>query len=325
MRRRDMLVWALVAVAAVVVLVFILKPGANNGERKPKRETITFKVDGPDSDRKPDDIVKAGGGAAQVLDQAQAKPLDFGGDLRGQDPTKEGTVSGPLAAPEWPGCKTRFTPVNFSSRTAPIRGFALHFTASPNRPGWADMNGLAAFSSSRAAGVSWHFLVDREGHCYYMVPVSKKAWTIGNLNSQTINVETIGTGREPGYGGTAGFRKVAAIVRRAGSIYHFPVRLGAVSNCNVTRPGVITHWMGGACSGGHVDVRPYDIAALVRQMAAVGPRPLTVAQRKACSLLTFHRKRAHEIGSWSSVRARRAAELKARIPRGRCASPYRKA
>jgi hypothetical protein len=319
-RRRDMLIWGLVAVAVIVALVFILKPGANNGT--PKGETITFKVDGPDPDRKPDDIVKAGGGAAQVLDQAQSKPLDFGGNLRGKDPTKEGTVSGPLASPEWPGCKTRFTPVNFSSRTAPIRGFALHFTASPNRPGWADMNGLAAFSSSRSAGVSWHFLVDREGHCYYMVPVSKKAWTIGNLNSQTINVETIGTGREPGYGGTAGFRKVAAIVRRAASIYHFPVRLGAVSGCNITRPGVITHWMGGACAGGHVDVRPYDIAGIVRQMAATGAKPLTASQRHACSALQFHRARAHKLGKWSPQRAKRAAELKRMIPTGQCRSRF---
>jgi hypothetical protein len=293
-------------------------------DEEPKGQAISFRVDGPDNDRKPDDIVKAGGAAAEVLDQVQETPAqyDFGGNLRGKDPTKEGTVSGPLAAPEWPGCKTRFTPVNFSSRTAPIKGFALHYTASAGRDGWADMNGLAAYIASRAAGVSWHFLVDAEGHCYYMVPVNKKAWTIGNLNSQTINAEIIGTGQEATYAGSAGFQKITKIVRRAASIYGFPVRLGAVSHCIVTRPGIITHWMGGACAGGHVDVKPYNIATIVQRMAAGGEKPLTAAQRSACNRLQFHRARAHKIGKWSPKRARRAAELTAMIPKGRCRSRF---
>jgi hypothetical protein len=291
-------------------------------EPKPKKETLTFKVDGPDADRKADDIVRAGGDARKVLDQAQKTPgtFDLGDNLRGDDPTKEGAVSGPLAAPEWPGCKTRFTPVNFSSRTASIRGFALHYTGGGNRPGWADMNGLAAYSASRAAGVSWHFLVDREGHCYYMVPTSKKAWTIGNLNSQTINVETIGNGKEASYGGTAGFRKVAAIVRRAASIYHFPVRLGAVSGCSITRPGVITHWMGGACAGGHIDIRPYDIARVVAQM---GGKPVTATDRATCRKLNYWRSHGRAHGQPEANAVRRKAALTKRHVRCTSHGPIR--
>ena len=266
---RGAAVIAVIAGGATVVIALAPdddRPAVDN------RDTITFKVDGADRDRKPDDLITAGGGAPEVLDAAQATPenYDLGDNLRGDDPTSEGTVSGPLAAPEWPGCLTRFTPVNFSSRTATIKAFGFHYTGGLNRAGWADMNGLAAYASSRAAGVSWHFLIDREGHCYYQVPLSKKAWTIGNLNSQTINVEMIGNGREPDYGGTAGARKLGQIVRRAAKIYRFPVRLGAVTNCVVTKPGIITHWMGGSCAGGHIDIKPYDLAKVVTQMATGG-------------------------------------------------------
>lgn len=302
----------LLAILAVLVgggAVIVTVTSDDNPGAPAASPTISFRVDGPDRDRKPDDIVKAGGGAPAVLNQAQAAPekFDLGDNLRGDDPTSEGTVSGPLAAPEWPGCLTRFTPVNFSSRTAAIRGFALHYTGGGNRPGWADMNGLAAYASSRAAGVSWHFLVDREGHCYYQVPVSKKAWTIGNLNSQTINVETIGNGGEPDYGGTAGFRKVAAIVRRAASIYHFPVRLGAVDgSCNITRPGIITHWMGGACAGGHIDIKPYDIAKVVDQIAGGGVTTIDIA---TCRKIRWWRNHGRHHGPAERNAVRRKAAL----------------
>ncbi len=259
-------------------------------------QIITVKVDGPDKDRKADDPIVAGGEAPEVLEQATEAPekFDLGDNLRGVDPTPEGEVDAPLAAPNWPGCETRFTPVNFSNRTAAIRGFGLHYTGSRNITGMADMNGLAAYAARPSAGVSWHFLIDAEGHCFYMVPVAKKAWTIGNLNSQTINVEMIGNGGEATYGGAAGLRKLTAVVRRASSIYGFPVRLGAVQGCVITRPGVITHWMGGACAGGHIDIKPYDIAKVVEAMAAP-------ACGRACEL------RKRNAATHRELRARRCA------------------
>jgi hypothetical protein len=273
--------------------------------------TITVPVDGPDADRKPDDKIVAGGQAPAVLADAKATPeqFDLSGDLRGDDPGPANVIEGPLATPNWPGCSTRFLPVNFSSRRGQkITGFGLHYTAGPNIAGLADMNGLTAFASRASAGVSWHFLIDAEGHCYYSVPVSMKAWTIGNLNGQTINVEMIGRGNEPTYGGTAGMRKLGEVVRRAARIYGFPVRLGAVDgNCRITRPGIITHWMGGSCAGGHVDIKPYDIAAVVRDIASGG---VTATDRVTCRKLNAWRNagRPHG-GEWERNSVRRKAAL----------------
>lgn len=260
--------WGAIVAALIIVLGGTTVVNLSGDDDKIP-ETITYKVDGPDKDLVADDKIVAGGKAPALLDKIEEAPekFDIGDNLRGLDATPEGQVDAPLATPEWPGCLTRFTPVNFSNRTASIKGFAPHYTGSKNVPGWADMNSLAAFAANPKAQVSWHFLIDAEGHCYYMVPTSKKAWTIGNLNSQTINAEMIGTGSEPTYGDTAGLAKLGAIIRRAAALYHFPVRLGAVSNCVITKPGVITHWMGGACAGGHIDIKPYNIVKVVDQIA----------------------------------------------------------
>jgi N-acetyl-anhydromuramyl-L-alanine amidase AmpD len=116
--------------------------------------------------------------------------------------------------------------------------------------------------------VSWHFGIDREGHCAYNVPITQKAWTISGLNSQTVNLEIVGTGHEPDYAGP-GIKKVAAVVGRIGRIEHIPLSLGATDgHCNVTRRGIITHWMGGPCSGGHIDIKPYDIVEGDREIVA---------------------------------------------------------
>jgi hypothetical protein len=44
------------------------------------------------------------------------------------------------------------------------------------------------------------------------------------LNSQTVNLEIVGTGHEPDYAGSAGLKKVAAVVGRIGRIEHIPLR-----------------------------------------------------------------------------------------------------
>lgn len=224
-------------------------------------------------DGEPDKALELDRPARALVERAADAPeeLDLGGGLRGADPTPVAQLDAPLASPSWPGCSTRILPTNWSNRTASVRAIGLHYTASGNLPGLSDMNGLTAYASSSRAGVSWHFLIDAEGHCYYSVPVGKKAWTIGNLNSQTVNIEVIGRGNENAYpASSAGARKLASVVQRIGRLFNVPMRLGAVSNCRVTRSGIITHWMGGSCSGGHHDIKPYDIAAVVRRIAAGG-------------------------------------------------------
>lgn len=248
-------------------------------------------VDGADVDTRPDDELRLSPPAQDVLEQATETPerFDLGGGLRGSDKTPAGVHTGPLAAQEWPGCKTAFHK-SFSHRTAAIKAIGLHYTGGLNKPGFADLDGLTAYSANRQYEVSWHFGIDREGNCVYNVPIKYKAWTIGNLNSETINFEIVGNGREPDYAGTAGMRKLAQIVQRIHRLYPgIPIKLGAVSSCKVTRPGIITHWMGGACSGGHVDIKPYDLAAVIRKLQA--PKPLgTRRQRRDCQLIVQVRR-----------------------------------
>jgi hypothetical protein len=133
-------------------------------------------------------------------------------------------------------------------------------------------------------------LIDAEGHCYFQVPLGKKAWTIGNLNSETVNIEVIGTGKERTYpAGTAGAEKLRSVVRELGRIYSIPLRLGATDGrCNVTRTGIITHWMGGVCSGGHIDIKPFSITRVVADIA----RPhVSSSDRRDCRRVHAYRLR----------------------------------
>lgn len=260
-----------------------------------------------------DKAIELGPEAQEVAGNATRTPeqFDMAGDLRGDDSTPIAEDTGPLATRNFPGCATRILPTNWSNRTSSVRGVGLHYTAGANRPGLADMNGLTAYASSPSAGVSWHFLIDSEGNCYYSVPLDNKAWTIGNLNSQTVNIECIGTGREASYcGGTpAGAAKLKSVVRRLANIYNLPLRVGSVSGCTITRPGIVAHWQGGSCAGGHADIRPYAIERVVAQIA----RDPCGARCRASRRLRARHQRTHEL-----VRKRRCATK--REPRhGYCA------
>jgi hypothetical protein len=279
-------------------------------------------VDGPDRDAEPDTALELDREAREVVQNATQTPerFDVSGGLRGDD--ERGPVAkheGPLATPTFPGCATRILPTNWSSRTVPmsrVDGIGLHYTAGGNRPGLSDMNGLTAFASSPVAGVSWHFLIDAEGNCYYQTPLGKKAWTIGNLNSQTVNIEVIGRGNEPNYPAeSAGARKLAQVVQRLGRILNIPMKVGAVSNCTVTRPGIITHWQGGTCAGAHHDIRPYNIVAVTASIRATGSGiPDTPAEVAACKSVRYHRGVARRGGHdrWQDVITNRQGQRVAR-------------
>ena len=275
------IVAALLALTGVGVTVELVD---DDRPDQPRTRSVMIRVDGPDRDTKRDDKLVVTPPAQDLVERAEDAPgsLDLGGDLRGADKEPVGLdPAAPLASQEWPGCQTRFVRA-FSARAPGVkpRAIGLHYTAGGNLAGLADMLGLTAYSNNTANQVSWHFLIDREGHCFYSVPTNHKAWTISALNSQTVNIEVVGRGNEPDYAGSAGGRKLSQVVRRIGRVHGIPMQLGAVSNCNVTRPGIITHWMGGGCSGGHVDIRAYDIAAVVRRIAKdVKPR-ITEAERK---------------------------------------------
>lgn len=258
---------AIVLFVAVAVGLALL---AVNIEGDGPQALPTIRVDGADRDAKRDDGLSLNEDAQDVLEEAREAPerFDLGGDLRGADSSPSGVLDGPLASQEWPGCTTAFVR-SFSSRNGVVpTGLAYHYTAGANQPGTADLVGLTAYSNNPLNQVSWHFSIDREGNCFYNVPINHKAWTISALNSQTINIEVVGRGTDPDYAGGEGMKKLAAVSRRISEVAGIPLRLGAVSDCRVTRPGIITHWMGGPCSGGHIDIRPYDIAAVVARVAA---------------------------------------------------------
>lgn len=314
-------------VAILVILLIVLISGAvgfaiQSGEKTEvvQAPPIIPKTVGVDStgDGEPDKVLELDQEAREVVENAIEAPedLDLAGDLRGRDDTPVGVIDGPLATPNFPGCQTRFLPTNFSNRTASVKGIGLHYTAGPNRAGWSDMVGLTSYASSPRAGVSWHFLIDSEGHCYYSVPLNKKAWTIGNLNSQTVNIEMIGRGNEPGlFSTTAGSRKLASVVRRIAQIENIPVRLGAVSGCTITRSGIITHWMGGSCAGGHHDIKPYNIANVSRYIASKsGGKCTTVACERRSRHASAHKElKARNCAAIDKTRSERCRFLHRRL------------
>ena len=209
------IVAAILAAVSITLSVTLLD---DEGELRP---TVTIRVDGADRDKKRDDPLVLGPSAQDVREDVAEDEahVDVGEPMRGPDPAPAGKLDGPLAAQEWPGCKTAFVRSFSSRRGVTPKAFALHYTAGSNRVGWSDLDGLTAYSNNPRNQVSWHFGIDREGNCTYNVPVNHKAWTIAGLNSQTINVEMVGTGREPDYGGGAGLAKLAQIVARVNRLY----------------------------------------------------------------------------------------------------------
>lgn len=278
--------WKVIAIVAAIFLLSFVGLAltlSNDSDVVTPTAPASVLVDGPDKNEEPDTRLVLNETAQEVFEDVADSPesFDVSGGLRGGDSGPVAEHTGPLASPNFPGCTTRILPTNWSNRTASVKAVGLHYTAGGNIPGLSDMNGLTGFASRASAGVSWHFLIDAEGNCYYSVPLSKKAWTIGNLNSQTVNIEVIGRGNEPSYpAAPAGAKKLSQVVNRLGRIFNIPMQVGAVSNCVVTKKGIITHFQGGQCSGGHVDIKPYDFAKVVSAIATGSPKCNKTCERR---------------------------------------------
>lgn len=309
-RISALLISAVVLAAAVIHLTGDDPAPAPPGDQSPAIPE-QVKVDGPDSDAKRDDTVPLSEQAENVGQDFVDDPKDLEPQLPGKAPLEgtapqvaENVIPAPLAADQIVGCRTRFFGVNFSQRAfgpAGVLAVGLHYTAGPDLPGTrSEVDGLTAFGNRASSRVSWAFNLDKDGNCDYNVPLRLKAWTIGDLNSQTINFEVAGRGESP-YLRDAGYDKLAVIWRQIKTAYpQIKLRLGAVSNCRVTRSGWITHWMGGPCSGGHTDIRPHDIAAVIRQvqLRLDTGRPNTRGERRACRQLARARSKVRAGGSW---------------------------
>lgn len=245
----------------------------------------TVAVDGADADTKRDDTVKLDQDGRELVGRlVESDRGDLAaGELRGNDPTQAGVIEGPLAAQEWPGCRTAFAR-NFSSRNGSSpRIIVWHQTVS-HENGLSSQNALTARASDTRAQVSWHFLIGRSnGLCTYTVPTQYKAWHGGNANPFSIGIEVEAYGDEPSYVTGAGKAKLLAVTARIARIYGIPLRRGAVSNCQPVRSGIVEHHDLGVCGGGHVDVcsinvcnhggnetLPWSIDPLIRELAAQG-------------------------------------------------------
>lgn len=281
---------AVLAAGVTITLVDDDGPGPHRGGAVHIGKTTA--VDNADQDAKPNDVVELTPKAQDVAQHFVEHPGDLVKDEPGAPPlagaghqVAEGVIPFPWASDEIAGCRTRFLKVNFSARgVAPgkVVLFELHYTAGPDVPNSrADVDGLTAFGNKASSRVSWHFNVDKDGNCDYNVPLRSKAWTIAELNSYTINVEVAGKGEAP-YLRPAGYRKLASIIRQVRQAYPgIKLRVGATDgHCHPTRGGIDTHWRGGPCSGGHSDIKPRDLAAVVRKLRAVsGPTALERAKR----------------------------------------------
>lgn len=208
-----------------------------------------------------------------------------------------------------PGCKTAFVRNQSSRRGVRPTVQVLHYTVSPNRPGWSDVDGITAFFNRSSSQASSHFVIDAEGHCSYIVPIEAKAWTQAGGNPWAVSYEIIATGREPAYLGTAGFAKLRSVMRSVSARTGIPLRTGRIAGCAPSRSGIVQHADGGSCWGGHHDVGPFGFAAIVAKVTGGG---VTATDRVTCRKLNWWRTHGRYHGPAERNAIRRKAALTAR-------------
>lgn len=167
-----------------------------------------------------------------------------------------------------PGCRTQFVRNQSSRRGVRPTVQVLHYTVSPNRPGWSDVDGITAFFNRSSSQASSHFVIDAEGNCAYIVPIEAKAWTQGGGNPWAVSYEIIATGREDAYLSAAGYTKLRSVMRWASQRTGIPMRRGQINGCSPSRSGIVQHADGGTCWGGHHDIGPFNFAAVVANVTA---------------------------------------------------------
>lgn len=324
-RMRGRTDWTTLAVAVVALVVAVLAAlglDVDGDDTAAPAGTVTAKVDGPDPGAKPDIAVKAPAGAVDVLERTEV------GEHQGaRDETPAGASVDELAAGERqqrrirrtqpplptagaaasvPGCVTRFV-ANQSSRNG-IRPqlFVLHYTVSYNRPGWSDVNAIVAMFDRPSVSASSHFVIDAEGNCAYIVPLERKAWTQAGGNSIGVSVEVVAYGNETRYLDPAGYAKLGQVVRTVHARTGIPLRIGAVAGCGVGRAGIVDHFQGGTCWGGHHDIRPFPFSAEVSRIlgastSSTATASLTKPERRIVSRRCYHWRKRHGATPGSSV------------------------
>lgn len=234
-----------------------------------------------------------------VVDAAKASDLDDHQGLRSQNPpgvtpaqldaseTQQEKLAvqanlpnvTPDAAPQQRGCTTRLVQNYSTRRGVPPRIFVLHYTVSANRPGTSDVYAVTSLFDRPAFQASSNYVIDNEGNCLYIVRESDKAWTQAAANPFSISAEVINTGHEPTYAGSKGLAKLGLVISDAAKRWAIPLQRGLVSGCMVVRPGIVDHHSLGACGGGHFDITPFSVDAVIaaakkaRGEPVVKPKP----------------------------------------------------
>lgn len=181
------------------------------------------------------------------------------------------------------GCRTEFVRNQSSRHGVRPQLIVLHYTVSPNVPGWADVQSVVGLFNRTSAQASSHFVIDGEGHCAYIVPIEAKAWTEAAGNPFSIGIEVIDNGNESTYMQPAGLARLRSVTHQIAQRTGIPLRLGAVKGCVPTRAGIVQHKDFGLCGGGHFDITPFAIGSVVAQLAAhqAVPKKVRWARRHA--------------------------------------------
>lgn len=270
------------AVAGVGLSVDFTEDGPDG----PKKRTVTIRVDtASDGDTRRDDpmVVPASavadaektdvnehdglrdetpaGVPDEVLDEAQKQQDELAA-------TDQLPIVTPLAAPSQRGCRTRIVGNASSRRGVRPRVVVMHYTVSPNRAGWSDVDGITAYFNNPGSSASSHYVVDRDGHCNYIVREYDKAWTQAAGNPVSISFEIINTGKEQPFMNPAGYRRVGQVIADISKRWEIPVRPGKVSGATVVRSGIVQHADFGQAGGGHHDIGPFPIGPVIQAAKA---------------------------------------------------------
>lgn len=302
---------ALVAVGVTIVITD--DPGPDGTHHR----TVTIHV-GTDSNRAngADATVKV---PAAAVEQVQSSELGHHTDLRSETPDGMSSaqslklqeaedaaahndqlpIVAPDAAPQQAGCRSQFISSYSSRRGVAPRLIVLHYTVSPNRVGWSDVESVVAFFARAATQASSNYVIDGEGHCAYIVRESDKAWAQAAANSFSISFEVINTGSEPLYIARPGLAKLASVVVAAAKRWHIPLQVGAVSGCVPTRAGIVTHQMLGLCGGGHHDIAPYSLSTVMAAVKSAGAAsaPLGSGLQVRCRRIAWYRLNGRPAGT----------------------------
>jgi hypothetical protein len=268
-RRNPWLIAAIVAVLAAVGITVAVSD--DDGDGKPDKVVITVQnaAGDPVKVEAPAPLVDEAEGTLEdslrtppaVAPDAQVEAARKAAD---ENRRKLDPLPTAGASQGFKGCYTRFVS-NQSSRggVRPVWQ-VLHYTVSRNVAGWADVNAIVALFDRSSAQASSNFVIDAEGHCAYIVPIEAKAWTQAAANPFSISYEIVAYGDESTFMDSAGYRKLASVMRQVSARTGIPLRAGSTNGCSPGSSGIVQHFDFGICGGGHHDITPFSKAQVIR-------------------------------------------------------------